>query len=73
MAIAITIPPLGWNMDEGVFAGWLKADGDAIAPGDTIFNVESEKATQEIESLDGGQLHILPVGRGPATVCPWER
>ena len=30
MAIEITIPRLGWSMDEGVFTGWLKADGDSI-------------------------------------------
>ena len=30
MAIPITIPRLGWNMDEGVFAGWLKQDGESI-------------------------------------------
>ena len=32
MAIAITIPRLGWNMEEGVFVGWLKQDGDEVRP-----------------------------------------
>ena len=58
MPIPITIPRLGWNMDEGTFAGWLKQDGDAIRPGDRVFSLESEKATEEIECLDGGTLHI---------------
>src|SRR5579859_1565697 len=58
MPIPITIPRLGWNMDEGTFAGWLKQDGEAIRPGDRIFTLESEKATEEIECLDGGILHI---------------
>src|SRR5262245_53612298 len=62
MPIPITIPRLGWNMDEGNFAGWLKASGDQIKPGDRLFSLESEKATEEIETLDGGILHIAPNG-----------
>src|SRR5947207_5294036 len=58
MPIPITIPRLGWNMDEGTFAGWLKQDGDVVRPGDRVFSLESEKATEEIESLDGGMLYI---------------
>src|SRR6476646_10255390 len=62
MAIPITVPRLGWNMEEGVFGGWLKADGAAVRPGDTLFRLESDKATEEIESLDGGILRIPPDG-----------
>jgi pyruvate dehydrogenase E2 component (dihydrolipoamide acetyltransferase) len=62
MAIAVTIPRLGWNMDEGVFAGWLKKDGDTVRPGEPLFRLEGEKAVEEIESLDGGILHIAPNG-----------
>src|SRR5258707_12191511 len=58
MPIPITVPRLGWNMDEGTFAGWLKQDGDPVRSGDRVFSLESEKATEEIESLDGGTLHI---------------
>jgi pyruvate dehydrogenase E2 component (dihydrolipoamide acetyltransferase) len=62
MPIPITIPRLGWNMDEGNFAGWLKSNGDKIEAGDRIFSLESEKATEEIETLDSGTLHISPNG-----------
>lgn len=62
MPIPITIPRLGWNMDEGNFAGWLKSNGDKIDAGDRIFSLESEKATEEIETLDSGILHISPNG-----------
>jgi pyruvate dehydrogenase E2 component (dihydrolipoamide acetyltransferase) len=62
MAIAIIIPRLGWNMDEGSFAGWLKHDGDAVLAGDPLFTVESEKATQDIEAIDQGILRIPPQG-----------
>ncbi|MDB5353507.1 MAG: 2-oxo acid dehydrogenase subunit [Planctomycetota bacterium] len=60
MAIAITIPRLGWNMDEGVFVGWLKHDGDPIRAGDPLFSLEGEKATQDVESIDAGILKIPP-------------
>ena len=62
MAIEITIPRLGWSMDEGAFGEWLIADGESVEPGDPLFTLESEKALQEVESIDGGLLHILPGG-----------
>ena len=34
MAIPITVPRLGWNMEEGAFAGWLKQDGDQVSEGE---------------------------------------
>src|SRR5437870_8252354 len=58
MPIPITIPRLGWNMEEGVFVGWLKRDGDVIKPGDSLFSLESEKATEDVECLDSGTLRI---------------
>jgi pyruvate dehydrogenase E2 component (dihydrolipoamide acetyltransferase) len=60
MAVEITIPRLGWNMEEGVFAGWLKRDGDTVQAGEAVFRLESEKATQDIECLDAGILRISP-------------
>ena len=58
MPIPVSIPRLGWNMEEGVFVGWLKADGDAVKSGDAVFTLEGEKATEDVESLDAGTLHI---------------
>lgn len=60
MAIAITIPRLGWNMDEGVFVGWLKEDGEAVRAGEPIFTLEGEKAAQDIEADEPGILRIAP-------------
>jgi pyruvate dehydrogenase E2 component (dihydrolipoamide acetyltransferase) len=60
VAIEITVPRLGWSMEEGTFIEWRRADGDRIAPGDTLFVLESEKAAEEIESLDRGVLRIPP-------------
>src|SRR5438309_6727097 len=61
----ITIPRLGWNMEEGVFGGWLKADGDPVRVGEPIFTLESEKATEEVESLDAGFLRVPADGPKP--------
>lgn len=56
----IRIPRLGWSMEEGVFVGWLKKDGEQVAVGDPLFEMEGEKAAQEIESVDAGRLQIAP-------------
>src|SRR5438876_607834 len=47
-------------MDEGVFAGWTKQEGERVTSGESIFTLESDKALQEVESLDGGILRISP-------------
>src|SRR4029078_6488018 len=62
MAISITVPRLGWNMEQGVFVGWLKADGATVRPGDTLFTLESDKATEDVETFAGGALHTPPDG-----------
>ncbi len=58
MSAEITIPRLGWSMEEGIFVRWLKQEGELVKRGDQLFLLESEKATQEIESLDEGYLHF---------------
>jgi pyruvate dehydrogenase E2 component (dihydrolipoamide acetyltransferase) len=62
MPIPISVPRLGWNMETGVFVEWLKADGAAVKPGDAVFRLEGEKATEDIESLDAGTLRIPASG-----------
>jgi pyruvate dehydrogenase E2 component (dihydrolipoamide acetyltransferase) len=58
MAIEIKIPRLGWSMEEGVFSGWLKKNGDLVRNGEPLFTLESEKNAQDIESTDAGTLRI---------------
>ena len=58
MAIEITVPRLGWSMEEALFSSWLKAHGEMIRAGDLLFAIESDKATQDIESFDEGILHL---------------
>jgi pyruvate dehydrogenase E2 component (dihydrolipoamide acetyltransferase) len=65
MAVEITIPRLGWNMEEGIFVGWLKQDGDTVRAGENLFTLEGEKATEEIECLDSGILRIPPTAPIP--------
>jgi pyruvate dehydrogenase E2 component (dihydrolipoamide acetyltransferase) len=45
-------------MEQGVFVGWLKPDGAAVRAGESLFTLEGEKATEEIEGFDDGVLHI---------------
>lgn len=68
MANAITIPRLGWSMEEGVFVRWLKNDGDVVRPGDAVFELEGEKASQDIEAVDAGVLRIPLDAPKPGTV-----
>jgi pyruvate dehydrogenase E2 component (dihydrolipoamide acetyltransferase) len=56
--IEITVPRLGWSMEEGTFSEWLKQDGDWVDQGDMLFVLESDKAAQEIESFEAGVLKI---------------
>ena len=65
MAHEIVIPRLGWSMEEGTFVGWRKRDGETVKRGETLFELEGEKATQDIEAVDEGILRIPPTG--PAT------
>jgi len=55
---AIVVPRLGWSMEEGIFAGWLKNAGDRVAAGEPLFALESDKVTMEVEALDSGVLDI---------------
>lgn len=68
MAFKITIPRLGWSMEEGTFSGWLKQDGDTIQCGDPLFELEGEKAIQEIEAVDAGILRIPANGPQPGSM-----
>jgi pyruvate dehydrogenase E2 component (dihydrolipoamide acetyltransferase) len=45
-------------MEDGVFGGWLKRDGEPVRAGDPLFTLEGEKATQDVEAIDDGTLSI---------------
>jgi pyruvate dehydrogenase E2 component (dihydrolipoamide acetyltransferase) len=60
MASEILVPRLGWNMEQGVFLGWLKRDGERVRAGEPLFTLEGDKSVQEVESVAGGVLRIAP-------------
>lgn len=70
MPFEIVIPRLGWSMEEGTFLGWLKSEGTTIKPGDILFELEGEKASQEIEAVDGGILRFAPDAPAKGAVVP---
>ncbi len=70
MAYEVTMPRLGWTMEEGVFGEWLKQDGDEVKAGDLLFTVEGDKATQEVEVFESGILRLPQGAPAPGDVIP---
>ncbi|MFV3075018.1 biotin/lipoyl-containing protein [Niveispirillum fermenti] len=58
MAFDVLMPKIGFSMNEGVLTGWLVADGAAVTEGQPLYELESEKSTQEVESPATGTLRI---------------
>ena len=61
MAEIIRMPKMSDTMEEGVIAAWLKKVGDSVKPGDILAEVETDKATMELESYDEGVLLYIGV------------
>src|SRR6266478_5260599 len=68
MPTEITIPRLGWSMDEGNFVGWLKQNGELVKAGEPLFTLENEKAAQDIEAIETGVLSIPQDAPQPGSV-----
>ena len=64
MAIELKMPALSPTMEEGTLAKWLKSEGDEIAIGDIIAEIETDKATMEFEAVDEGTLGKILVEEG---------
>ena len=64
MPIHIRMPALSPTMEEGTLAKWLVKEGDAVAPGDVIAEIETDKATMEVESVDEGTVGRIEVAAG---------
>ena len=64
MPIEITMPALSPTMEEGNLAKWLVKEGDTVAPGDVIAEIETDKATMEVEAVDEGTVARLVVAAG---------
>src|SRR5215510_8265572 len=68
MPINILMPALSPTMEKGNLAKWLKKEGDKVAPGDVIAEIETDKATMEVEAVDEGVLAKIVVPEGTADV-----
>jgi pyruvate dehydrogenase E2 component (dihydrolipoamide acetyltransferase) len=64
MAKEITMPALSPSMTEGVLAKWHKKVGDTIKPGEVIAEVETDKATMDLEAYDKGTILLIAAPEG---------
>lgn len=68
MPIKITMPALSPTMEEGTLAKWVKKEGDSVAAGDVIAEIETDKATMEVEAVDEGTLGKILISEGAENV-----
>jgi len=64
MATEFKMPMLGEVMEEGLIVNWLKQEGDTVERGENILEVETDKATMEVESTASGVLKQILVPAG---------
>ncbi len=69
MAIELKMPALSPTMEEGTLAKWLVKEGDSIAPGDIIAEIETDKATMEFEAIDDGVVGKILIAEGTENVA----
>ena len=68
MTIEIRMPALSPTMEEGTLAKWLVAEGDEVRSGDVIAEIETDKATMEVEAVDDGRVGTLLFAAGAQNV-----
>lgn len=64
MPVEILMPALSPTMEEGTLSKWLKKEGDAVTSGDIIAEIETDKATMEVEAVDEGVIGKILVAEG---------
>jgi pyruvate dehydrogenase E1 component beta subunit len=69
MSTDVLMPALSPTMTEGKIARWLKAEGDHVQPGDAIAEIETDKATMEVEAIDEGILAKIVIPEGTEHVA----
>src|SRR5271169_6442553 len=69
MPIQVLMPALSPTMEKGNLAKWVKGEGDKIKSGDIIAEIETDKATMEVEATDEGTLGKILVPEGTADVA----
>ncbi|MEX2612835.1 MAG: dihydrolipoamide acetyltransferase family protein, partial [Gaiellaceae bacterium] len=68
MAVEVKLPRLGQGMEMGTIVRWLKSEGDAVAKGEPLFELDTDKVTQEVEAETEGVLLKIVVPSGEADV-----
>ncbi len=68
MPIDILMPALSPTMEEGKLSKWLKAEGDTVSSGDVLAEIETDKATMEVEAVDEGVIGKIMVEEGTEEV-----
>ncbi len=69
MPIEVLMPALSPTMTEGNLAKWLKSEGDKVESGDVIAEIETDKATMEVEAVDDGTIGKILVAEGTQNVA----
>ena len=69
MSTQVLMPALSPTMTEGKLSKWLKAKGDAVKAGDILAEIETDKATMEVEAVDEGVLEQILVAEGTENVA----
>src|ERR1700755_435582 len=69
MPIQVLMPALSPTVEKGNLAKWLKKEGDTIKSGDVIAEIETDKATMEVEATDEGKLGKILIPEGTADVA----
>ena len=69
MTIQVLMPALSPTMTEGTLARWLVAEGDNVSSGDVIAEIETDKATMEVEALDDGVIAKIMVSEATENVA----
>ena len=69
MPTEVLMPALSPTMEKGNLAKWLKKEGDKVKSGDVIAEIETDKATMEVEAADEGTLGKILVPEGTADVA----
>ena len=64
MATELTLPRLGQGMESGTIVRWLKQEGDQVEKGEPLYELDTEKVTQEVEADASGVLLKILAGEG---------
>lgn len=64
MRFGLKLARYGMNMEEATIARWHKAPGDSFEAGDILYEIETEKVTQEVEAVSAGTLAEIVVAEG---------